>query len=44
VRAMPRVSQELLGYAAHDAAAIGGGYLGTVDVQDPVELLARGDL
>ena len=44
VRAMPRVSQELLGYAAHDAASIGGGYLGTVDVQDPVELLARGDL
>jgi ectoine hydroxylase-related dioxygenase (phytanoyl-CoA dioxygenase family) len=44
VRALPRASQALLGYAAHDAIAIGGGYLGTVDVQDPVELLATGRL
>ena len=44
VRDLPRESQELLGFAAHDALAAGGGYLGTVDVQDPVELLASGQL
>jgi ectoine hydroxylase-related dioxygenase (phytanoyl-CoA dioxygenase family) len=44
VRGLPRRSQELLGYAAHDAIASGGGYLGTVDLQDPVELLADGSL
>jgi hypothetical protein len=37
-------SQELLGYAAHDAIASGGGYLGLVDLLDPVELLAQGKL
>jgi ectoine hydroxylase-related dioxygenase (phytanoyl-CoA dioxygenase family) len=44
VRSLPRESQALLGYAAHDALAHGGGYLGTVAVQDPVELLAAGAL
>ena len=43
-RAMPRESQELLGYAAHDALAAGGGYLGAVELQDPVDLLADGTL
>jgi ectoine hydroxylase-related dioxygenase (phytanoyl-CoA dioxygenase family) len=43
-RTLPRESLELLGYAAHDAIAVGGGYLGTVDVQDPVELLLNGQL
>jgi ectoine hydroxylase-related dioxygenase (phytanoyl-CoA dioxygenase family) len=43
-RTLPRRSQELLGYAAHDALAVGGGYLGTVDTQDPVELIAKGRL
>ncbi|MCD9623928.1 phytanoyl-CoA dioxygenase family protein [Rhabdothermincola salaria] len=43
-RTLPRDAQELLGYAAHDAIATGGGYLGTVEVQDPVELIARGEL
>jgi ectoine hydroxylase-related dioxygenase (phytanoyl-CoA dioxygenase family) len=43
-RTLPRRSQELLGYAAHDAIASSGGYLGTVDLLDPVELLARGRL
>jgi len=43
-RRLPRRSQELLGYAAHDALAAGGGYLGTVDLFDPVELLARNEL
>lgn len=42
VRTLPRESQALLGYAAHDGLAAGGGYLGTVHVQDPVELLASG--
>ena len=44
VRAMPRRSQELLGYAADDGLASGGGYLGTVDLQHPVDLLAEGAL
>ena len=43
-RALPRQSQELLGYAAHDALADAGGYLGTVDLRDPVDLLAEGAL
>jgi ectoine hydroxylase-related dioxygenase (phytanoyl-CoA dioxygenase family) len=43
-RTLPRRSQELLGYAAHDAIAVGGGYLGAVDLLDPVELLAQGKL
>ena len=41
---LPRRAQELLGWAAHDAIAAGGGYLGTVDLRDPVELLAEGAL
>jgi ectoine hydroxylase-related dioxygenase (phytanoyl-CoA dioxygenase family) len=44
VRTLPRESQALLGYAVHDALPAGGGYLGAVRVQDPVELLASGDL
>jgi hypothetical protein len=44
VRALPRASQELLGFAAHDAIELAGGYLGMVDLQDPVELLAHGRL
>jgi ectoine hydroxylase-related dioxygenase (phytanoyl-CoA dioxygenase family) len=43
-RTLPRRSQELLGYAAHDAIQSGGGYLGTVDLLDPIELLAQGKL
>ena len=43
-RTLPRRSQELLGYAAHDAIAVGGGYLGTVDLLDPIELLEQGKL
>jgi ectoine hydroxylase-related dioxygenase (phytanoyl-CoA dioxygenase family) len=44
VRELPRRAQELLGWAAHDAIAAGGGYLGTVDLRDPVDLLAEGRL
>jgi len=43
-RRLPRRSQELLGYAAHDAIASGGGYLGAVDLLDPIELMAQGKL
>jgi ectoine hydroxylase-related dioxygenase (phytanoyl-CoA dioxygenase family) len=41
---LPRVAQELLGYAVHDSIPRGGGYLGMVRMQDPVDLLARGEL
>jgi ectoine hydroxylase-related dioxygenase (phytanoyl-CoA dioxygenase family) len=41
---LPRVAQELLGYAIHDSIGRGGGYLGMVKMQDPVELLQRGEL
>jgi ectoine hydroxylase-related dioxygenase (phytanoyl-CoA dioxygenase family) len=43
-RTLSRRAQELLGYAAHDAIASGGGYLGAVDLLDPVELMAQGKL
>jgi ectoine hydroxylase-related dioxygenase (phytanoyl-CoA dioxygenase family) len=43
-KSLPRAAQELLGYAAHDAIEVGGGYLGTVELQDPVELIAAGAL
>jgi ectoine hydroxylase-related dioxygenase (phytanoyl-CoA dioxygenase family) len=41
---LPRVAQEVLGYAVHDSIPRGGGYLGMVALSDPVELLASGDL
>jgi ectoine hydroxylase-related dioxygenase (phytanoyl-CoA dioxygenase family) len=41
---LPRQAQELLGYAVHDSIPRGGGYLGMVRMQDPVELIARGEL
>ncbi len=41
VRAMPRVSQDLLGFAAHDAFMAGGGYLGAVELQHPVTCSPR---
>jgi hypothetical protein len=44
VRTLPRRSQELLGWAAHDAITSGGGYLGTVDLVSPIDLLAEGKL
>lgn len=43
-RTLPRRAQELLGYAAHDALYHGGGYLGAVDLRDPVDMLADGSL
>jgi len=41
---LPRRAQELLGYAVHDGIPRGGGYLGMVRMQDPVDLLTRGEL
>ncbi len=41
---LPRRAQELLGYGMHDATSVGGGFLGCVDLQDPVDLLAVGKL
>jgi len=43
-RELPREAQEMLGYAAHDALAAGGGYLGALDLRDPVDLLSKGAL
>jgi ectoine hydroxylase-related dioxygenase (phytanoyl-CoA dioxygenase family) len=39
---LPRQCQEVLGYAVHDAIGRGGGYLGMLDMRDPVELLQEG--
>lgn len=44
VRKLSPLAQTLLGYAAHDGLAMGMGYLGAVDLADPVELFARGKL
>ncbi|MFZ6005925.1 MAG: phytanoyl-CoA dioxygenase family protein [Actinomycetota bacterium] len=43
-RGLPRQAQEVLGYAVHDGIPRGSGYLGMVRMQDPVELLERGEL
>jgi ectoine hydroxylase-related dioxygenase (phytanoyl-CoA dioxygenase family) len=43
-RTLPRRAQELLGYASHDALASGGGYLGAVDLRNPVDLIEAGEL
>lgn len=43
-RELPRRAQELIGYAMHDATSVGGGYLGCVDLRDPTDMLAVGDL
>jgi ectoine hydroxylase-related dioxygenase (phytanoyl-CoA dioxygenase family) len=39
---LPRACQEVLGYAVHDAIERGGGYLGMLDLRDPVALFAEG--
>ena len=39
---LPRQAQEVIGYAIHNSIGRGGGYLGMLRSQDPVELLARG--
>lgn len=42
VRTLPRRNQQLLGFGAHDAIGIGGGYLGAVELQDPAVLIESG--
>ena len=42
--ALPSQAQEVLGYSVYDGIARGGGYLGMVRMQDPVDLLARDEL
>jgi len=39
---LPRPCQEVLGYAVHDAIERGGGYLGMLDLRDPIELFDEG--
>jgi ectoine hydroxylase-related dioxygenase (phytanoyl-CoA dioxygenase family) len=39
---LPRRCQEVLGYAVHDAIERGGGYLGMLDLRDPIELFEEG--
>jgi hypothetical protein len=39
---LPRACQEVLGYAVHDAIERGGGYLGMLDLRDPIELFREG--
>jgi len=41
-RRLPRRCQEVLGYAVHDAIERGGGYLGMLELRDPIELLQEG--
>jgi len=41
---LPRQAQELLGYAVHNSIPRGGGYLGMLRMQDPVDLMARQEL
>lgn len=44
VAGLPRQAQEILGYSVYDGISRGGGYLGMVRMQDPVDLLARDEL
>ena len=41
---LPRRAQEVLGYSVQDSIDRGGAYLGMVRMQDPVDLLASGEL
>ena len=43
-RTLPRQCQEILGYAVHDAIEMAGGYLGALNLRNPVDLLASGEL
>lgn len=43
-RRYPRETQEILGYAVHDAIRSAGGYLGMLGLRDPVELMQEGSL
>ena len=39
---LPRECQEVLGYAVHDAIERGGGYLGMLDMRDPIVMFEEG--
>jgi ectoine hydroxylase-related dioxygenase (phytanoyl-CoA dioxygenase family) len=39
---LPQQCQEVLGYAVHDAIERGGGYLGMLDMRDPIDLFREG--
>ena len=39
---LPRRCQEVLGYAVHDAIERGGGYLGMLDLRDPIAMFEEG--
>lgn len=41
-RHFSRRAKELLGYGVHNAEAMGGGYIGSLDLQDPIELMEQG--
>ncbi|MCU1451730.1 MAG: mitomycin antibiotic biosynthesis protein, partial [Acidimicrobiales bacterium] len=41
---LPRQAQEVLGYSVHNSIPRGGGYLGMLRMQDPVDLLERSEL
>lgn len=43
-RELPPRSQELLGYSIHDTLDAGGGYLGMLELQNPMAMLANGSL
>jgi ectoine hydroxylase-related dioxygenase (phytanoyl-CoA dioxygenase family) len=43
-RTLPRQVQEVLGYAVHDAIDDFGGYLGMLELRDPIELLEADEL
>jgi ectoine hydroxylase-related dioxygenase (phytanoyl-CoA dioxygenase family) len=43
-RKLSPLAQTLLGYAAHDGISRGYGYLGAVDLRNPMELFAEGKL
>ena len=43
-RTLPPAAQRVLGYECHDAIELAGGYLGVVDLRNPAEMLASGEL
>jgi ectoine hydroxylase-related dioxygenase (phytanoyl-CoA dioxygenase family) len=43
-RQLPPEVQGLIGYSIHDGLEAGGGFLGMVDMHNPLDLLANGSL
>ncbi|NND69929.1 MAG: mitomycin antibiotic biosynthesis protein [Halioglobus sp.] len=44
VRALPQRAQELLGFGVHDDIGVGGGYLGTVEMEAAATRMANGQM